>query len=393
MQNMENNHPFNDLLVKYLVSNLTEEETTLVEDWINQSEENRKHVDKLKQVWKLTAVSRTLEQVDVDHEWIHFKEAIAEKEVAAAAIPAQEQYGNEPAYEEMPGNRSSARRLLIRVAMAASVLLAIGLGWQALFNNKQPAIVAQEEQKAIEVAPVLLRHEINTTGSSKIFLLQDGSRIVLWDKSEVHFPEPFTGNKRDIILKGKADFKVAKDSTRPFTVYCGDIATTVLGTTFTVSAYDYASLMTVRLYEGKVLVKSYDSVQGRMKYEYVLKPGQEFVFDKKQSTAIVRRFNGGHSFKKEEEEEILYEPSADEPVTTGTKGSWFMFNNQSLAQVFEQLANMYEVKIIYSKKEVKNMYFIGKYNKSDSLEHILKQIAILNNLTVTKADNTFTISK
>jgi transmembrane sensor len=389
---MENNHPFNDLLVKYLVSNLTEEETTLVEDWINQSEENRKHVDKLKQVWKLTAVSRTLEQVNVDHEWIHFKETIAQKEVAAAAIPLQEPYNSEPAYEEMPGNRSSGRRLLIRVAIAASVLLAIGLGWQALFNNKQPAIIAQEEQKTIDISPALLRHEVNTTGSTKTFLLQDGSRIVLWDKSEVSFPEPFTGNKRDIILKGKADFKVAKDSTKPFTVYSGDIATTVLGTTFTVSAYDYASLMTVRLYEGKVLVKSYDSVQGRMKYEYVLKPGQEFVFDKKESTAIVRRFNGGHSLKKEEEE-ILYEPSADEPVATGRKGSWFMFNNQSLAQVFEQLENMYQVKIRYSKRDVQSMYFIGRFKTSDSVETILKQIAVLNNLTVTKADSTFTISK
>jgi hypothetical protein len=51
------------------------------------------------------------------------------------------------------------------------------------------------------------------------------------------------------------------------------------------------------------------------------------------------------------------------------------------------------VEIKYEPKEVQKMYFIGKFNKSDSVETILKQIAALNNLIVTRQNNTFIISR
>jgi hypothetical protein len=75
------------------------------------------------------------------------------------------------------------------------------------------------------------------------------------------------------------------------------------------------------------------------------------------------------------------------------KGSWFMFNNQSLSEVFDALAAMYDVRIVYSKEDIKNMYFIGTYEKSDSIERILNEIALLNKLQVSKLDNGFKIER
>jgi hypothetical protein len=54
---------------------------------------------------------------------------------------------------------------------------------------------------------------------------------------------------------------------------------------------------------------------------------------------------------------------------------------------------MFNAKIVYDKKEIQNIYFTGKYNGSFSLENILKEIATLHNLTITRKDNTYIISK
>ena len=44
----------------------------------------------------------------------------------------------------------------------------------------------------------------------------------------------FPPDKREIFLKGEAKFIVAKNKKKPFTVYTGMLATTALGTIFTV---------------------------------------------------------------------------------------------------------------------------------------------------------------
>jgi len=64
-----------------------------------------------------------------------------------------------------------------------------------------------------------------------------------------------------------------------------------------------------------------------------------------------------------------------------------------LGDVLDQLSAMYNVQIVYNKKDVENIYFTGKYNQSDSLGNILRDIAILHNLTITRKENGFIVSK
>jgi transmembrane sensor len=70
-----------------------------------------------------------------------------------------------------------------------------------------------------------------------------------------------------------------------------------------------------------------------------------------------------------------------------------MFNNQNLPDVLERLKELYGTDIQYSKEALKNSYFIGKFNMTDSLEKILNDIALLKNLTVEKHGNSFIIKK
>jgi ferric-dicitrate binding protein FerR (iron transport regulator) len=281
------------------------------------------------------------------------------------------------------------RRIVQRVAVAALLIALAGIGIRFLMSDRtdiKPAVVQRDNGRP-NTSPVL-QHHINTTGQEQVLQLMDGSSIILADKSEVTYEEPFQ-QKRDVALIGKAYFKVAKDDAKPFSVISGDIATTALGTEFTVTAYKQTNRIVVRLYEGKVVVKAVETTNKRMKKDVYLLPGQEFVYDK--------NFVKTKNFKlntNDTPQEIMTSEQKENPSIPQSQGSWYMFNNQTLAQVLDQLSEMFDVKIQYQQQDVRNIYFTGKYNRTDSLEAILKDIGILHKLTINKLDDsTFLISK
>lgn len=389
---MENSNQLDELLVRYLNADLNTEEEAFVINWINASEENLRYFEDLKNTWQLTAVKLAAEQVNVDAEWNHFKEAIAAKEDKVISINEKEQPLPEYDYldEKRPARRTIVYRMMVAVAVAASILLVIGLGWKLFTNDKQETPIAKEPEQTEGAQLATIRHEVNTSGKTKTFLLQDGTQVVLWDQSEVSFEQPFAPDKRDIQLKGKADFKVAKDQTRPFTVFSGALSTTAIGTQFTVTAFEHAATITVRLHEGKVVVKPLDRVLTKMKKDVYLSPGQELIYDNSKMTARVRSFGKDQVVIKQGDQVDTFK---DDPSVPKNKGNWYMFNNQPLDQVLNQLAEMYNAEIIYSKKDVQNIHSIYNFEKTDSLVNILNQIATLHNLKVSRQDHKYVLEK
>jgi ferric-dicitrate binding protein FerR (iron transport regulator) len=390
---MENNNPNDELLIEYLVSDLTTDEKAIVENWIKASEENRRYFERLKHAWQLSGEEKTLnyvlDELNVDDKWSQIKQAIDGRKARVVAVNDEGQDEREK-HDQSQGRKPGVYRFLVRVAIAASVLLVLGLGWVLFFQNKQETPVARNTEKNTDSVAFVVRHEVNTTGKEKRIQLPDGSLIVLANNSEVTYREPFT-NGRNITLKGKAFFKVAKDKTKPFTVFSGAISTTALGTEFTVTTVENKNQIIVRLYEGKVVVKSVNKTNKTMENDVYLLPGQAFVYGG-QTRAKVKEFKVDNAVAPEQimnKEQAHDDPSLPE----NEERSYFMFNNQPLAQVFDDLEGLYNVTIIYDKKDIQNLYFIGKYSNADSLETILKRIATLNNLTVTKKDNAYIIGK
>jgi hypothetical protein len=74
------------------------------------------------------------------------------------------------------------------------------------------------------------------------------------------------------------------------------------------------------------------------------------------------------------------------------KDGCYVFNNYPLDVVFDQLQLIYNTKIIYKKAELANRTFIGKIDKKDPLDHILKSIALLTNFGLHKQGDGFVIS-
>jgi ferric-dicitrate binding protein FerR (iron transport regulator) len=378
---MNNREQLDDLITRHFCNELNSGEEAFLLQWLSASEENRQYYEALKNTWQLMNATKTPDEINAIKEWTYFQQCL------------EQDARGERDYTGAVAVRSSiVRRLLVATAIAASVFLIIVAGYNWLGHKNNNAIPVSATIEKSDAPTVLVRHEMNTGAQVKRLVLADSSIIALEPASEITWNEPFTNNRRDIVLKGQARFQVAKDTTRPFTVISGRLATTALGTQFTVTAFEQDDFITVQLYEGRIVVKPSDSITPALKKDYYLLPGEELLFSNKQNTAHVHRFTTYNSTAgngKNKETTTVDQPS----MPVGDKGSWYMFNNQPLSQVFKQLEEMYGVDIVFTEKDIEKMYFIGKFSKNDSVSTILKQIALLNNLTVTRQDDTYIIRK
>ncbi|MEO6820359.1 MAG: FecR family protein [Ginsengibacter sp.] len=269
-----------------------------------------------------------------------------------------------------------------RLSVAASFLVLIGLGWKYFTTEKKELLVAAPIIENVMVA------KINETDSIEKITLPDGTLVDLYPKSQLKYRVPFDADARKIILSGIAKFDVFHDAARPFTVVSLDISTTALGTIFMVSAEKGQADIKVNLYKGSVVIKNADSGLHNLDMDYYLKPGQSFIYSR------TKKIFGISSIEKKvnalDKRGIRPKPK----VSAGMGlNDWYMFNNQSLAMVFDNLKSIYNVNIYYDPKILSGKSFIGKIERNESIENLLSDIARLNGLQVTKNDNSYTIIK
>ncbi|HTE11698.1 MAG TPA: FecR family protein [Chitinophagaceae bacterium] len=383
---MEEKNDFEKLFISYLLNELNAEDEAYVIKAINADPVVKKDFEDFKNLLRLVHIKQNIDAIDLLQERTRLEELWKSRQ------------RNQPVTEINQLSVTGETKKPVTfgwyvraIAAAASIILVLGFGWLMVYHKpvKAPSLVSKDNV-AQDTEKVFTRFETNVSGQPRRFLLPDGTEVTLFDQSIVSFTTPFAGNKRDISLKGKASFKVAKDKTKPFTVYSDGISTTALGTEFSVTSFAKENIITVRLKEGKVVVKSPDSLKENFRIPFYLLPGQELVYNKQRSIAIVRKFK----IDPAKDRYVAMEKLTDDPsLPKNNGGTWFMFNNQSLPQIFNQLELIYNVEIVYNRKDVEKLYFIGKFDKKDSLDYILKSIVTLNNLTLSKQKSKYIIHK
>lgn len=379
-----------DLLVKYFLNWCTPEEEEKVTAWLELKDDNREYYHILCKSEKLSNIMLGTVKLDVNGKWEKFREEHVS--IRNNIIPLYET-GIKDLNEAPAENKPVVITLRRAITVAASILLVAALG-SGLLLKKDKAIATKYLPDRSEI--LIQGFEMaadNNSDSIKIIRLPDQSLVHLSPDSRFGYKELSGEKTRQLVLTGKARFTIYKDASRPFTVFSGDIATTALGTEFTVDHVENEKLVVVRLYEGKVVIKSSPGITDTLKSDYFLSPMQELVYDQRHHTAAVKRF-GSKPLSKMAAKKSGTTGLPDNPGTPHMgRDSWFMFNNQPLDQVFKQLMEMYETNIEYPETDLSKTYLIGTFNKSDSLEHILSQIARLNDLRLIKRDNKFIIRK
>ncbi len=80
----------------------------------------------------------------------------------------------------------------------------------------------------------------NEKGSvTLVTTLEDGSIVYLSDNTQLHYPEHFSLDKREVILNGNALFDVSANKERPFLIETEHIQIEVIGTSFNVESTDH----------------------------------------------------------------------------------------------------------------------------------------------------------
>ena len=178
-------------------------------------------------------------------------------------------------------------------------------------------------------------------------LLADGTRVWLNSESELRYPVEFSGDRREVYLKGEGYFEVARDAEKPFCVQADDVEIQVLGTIFDVNAYQDRESVITTLVSGKVAVHS------RKGGNFVeIKPGEQ----------------------AEVQDRVVTVKQVDVRKSIAWIEGKFYFDEMPLENIMKQLARWYNIEVFFVAQELKSYEFTGLIRKDFSAERVFEII-------------------
>ena len=176
-----------DLLVKYLVGEAGEGETTQVETWLAQHKDNQLYFDQFSRLWQESLALAPQLKINEDVAWDRFrKKAIQRPPVRSLSL-----------YSRMPW---------LKIAALLMVAAVGGLAYLTAVNVKQ--------RKPVEVV---------AAANAVTSVLPDGSVVVLNKHASLSYPDHFDKKERRVKMTGEGFFTVTHNTQQPFVVECNDV--------------------------------------------------------------------------------------------------------------------------------------------------------------------------
>jgi len=338
---MEDNKPHIDekLLMQFLLGETTPEQMERVTNWLHESEENQKMLDRLEAVWTETGkLTPTPVAVDVKLAWQKMLEQV-------------DAHGQKLTEKKIiPLNRTK------RIRMVSGVAASLLIGLAILRLVVGPLVPAKTEQLASSTIM------INGT-------LPDGSAISLNSNSQLIYPDRFEKRNRTVELKGEAFFKVAHNPKQPFIIHTGNATIKVLGTSFSVKAYPGKNTE-VTVASGLVQLYKVDSLTGDTA-SIKLAAGQKGILPLTSNKP-----------------QLLEERLQPDDLFWADKT--LIFNQTPLSNVFALLEKHYQVVIQVTNPAVYECRYSATFT-NNTIDEILMMIASTYNFELTKKDSVYSL--
>ena len=167
-------------------------------------------------------------------------------------------------------------------------------------------------------------------------------------ETELRFPVNFTGERREVYLKGEAYFQVKRDEKHAFMVHTSMGVVEVLGTSFNVRDYEGEQEVVTTLESGKVMYVSEGS-----KEQVILEPGYQ-TLEKRSSQVEVRKVDP-----------IQY---------IGWREGKYVFEDMALEDIMQTLCRWYDIDVVYADPTVKKFHFTGDLERYESINVFLNFI-------------------
>lgn len=249
----------------------------------------------------------------------------------------------------MEGKRALPTNKILGIGrwLAAAVALIV-IGW-AFFGISQ-SVTAPNGQQA----------EVN---------LADGSVVELNSGAGIRFNRLFGYTNRDITLSGEAYFHVASSS-EPFRVYANGTVTEVTGTRFSIRSWPDDP-------EGKTNITV---LEGEVRFYPESDPLKAVKLNKERTS--------------------IWQPGLDKPkdpepanieTMTGWRDQKFIFYEQSLSEIFDEIERRFNVKIELQSSGVAGETLTGYYGEVGDSESLLEDICTVAGLNYAKTANGYRV--
>ncbi len=340
MNNTNNIENFNwELLTKFINNEVSEQEKSEVESWLNESEENREEMENCRKM---------LQKVDTYFKAKNFDSEAALKHVKSKINPVQLKV-------------VQRKKLLLAhfYKYAAILVVAVLLGSAGYYLGFKKQIFSGYEQVAAA-----------ETQQNNEFVLPDGSVVTLNSDSKLDFPKQFASNVREVTIIGEAFFEVKPNPEKPFVINAGNTQVKVLGTSFNVSAYPDAETVDVIVTTGKVQVTRKSDDLLAEKSEVFLTPGEK-------GTLFIQR-------------NFLEKSVNTDPNYLAWKTNDIIFNETPLSEVVRCLEKVYHINIELAEPELANEVLTAHFDKKP-ISFVLNVVRLTFNLELTEENENYTL--
>ena len=365
-------------IVAVYTGNASEEEKQWLSQWVDESTENRELFT------KAIALYQHISMAETGRETGAIKARVWKK------------------VQENRSQRGRQRKIVQMISAAASILLVLGVTLLVIHrpgtkplpyasqgeivpgspkaqlkrssgeiinleNHTESAIVLDSSFSITHTAQTLdyttgkpSAMEYNTLivprGGEYNVVLPDGSRVLMNSDSELHFPIRFSGNTREVTLRGEAYFEVTTNAQKPFIVHTGELSVRALGTSFNVNAYTKNKAVSTTLETGKIEVFYAQQV-------YPVSPGEQFYLDKEEGEATVK--------------------AVDTELYTSWRKGYYTFTQISLEEILSTLSLWYDVEVTYQHEQFKKLRFTGKLKRFEEIQNLLNKFQHTGEVTFT----------
>ena len=322
-----------ELLTKYLLGETSPEENTLIIQWLEKSEENKKKFAQFQLIWETSKHLAIESTVDAQEAWQRFKQRRVSQETQEAVI------------RPISSVRSSNYNWL----QAAAVFLLVSFGAWATYY-----LLNRQNQQSYALITLKTGREVRTD------TLPDGSVITLNRNSQISYPDAFSGNLREINLQqGEAFFNVTPDKFRPFVVKVNEVTVRVVGTSFNIKARPEAT-------------------------EVIVETGKVQVSKKEKTLALTPR---EMVVVRTSENRLIKEKTPDQ-LYAYYRSATFKADNTPLWRLVEVMNEFYGARITLERKELRHLPITSTFNfRNQSLADNLQIISLTHGLKVSKQGN------
>jgi transmembrane sensor len=250
------------ILKRYLLGNADERDINAVDNWYGAFDRDE-------------AMALSPEEADATKQeiWDRIQPVLLPEKRGLRGAPGQEvAIGVEGA----PGHRDWGRLRVgpgLRAAMKVAAMVILIAGAAGVYLGVRHHRTGQGG--AIAYSTISTR-----AGERKTVTIADGSRLSLDAGTTIRVENDFSKDRKIELMDGQVFMDVKKDEQRPFIVTSEGLTTTVLGTSFTISAYKALNKVSVGVISGKISVTRRDSTLS------VLEKDQELVYDKRNSSWV-----------------------------------------------------------------------------------------------------------